>query len=120
MTITNPDYHQFIIEALTESASRYSANNILIHAFLMFDKVTCNDIIQADIDYCTPDTIGEYFHKQFRQIDMTETAALDMVIWHAMHERTNIHKLLGYIAEHAEEFKEKSIKRLVSDYEWDD
>lgn len=50
---------------------------------------------------------------------MTDNGHLDSIIWHAMHERTNIHKIIKFIAENQATFNKKTIERLVDDYDWD-
>jgi len=115
-----PNYHQFIVSALRETTAQYSINNVLASAFMMWDEVECNQAIQGVVDFYAPDIIGECFHKTFRQIDMTDDGYLDSIIWHAMHERTNMHKIIKFIAENQSDFNEKSIERLVDDYGWDD
>ncbi len=113
-----PDYRKFVIAILIADNNRFSANNILVHAFMLFNEKDFNETILANIDYCTPDTIGEHFHKQFRQIDMTDSGELDMIIWHAMHENTNVHKIISYIAEHNDDFEIKNIDAVIDDYKY--
>lgn len=116
----NPNYHQFIVAALRESTGRYSINNVLANAFMMWNEGECNEAIQGIVDSYAPDVIGECFHKTFRQIDMTDNGYLDSIIWYSMHERTNMHKIIKFIAENQSDFNVKSIERLVDDYGWDD
>ena len=72
-----PNYHQFIVAALRETTARYSINNVLANAFMMWDEVECNEAIQGIVDSYAPDVIEECFHKTFRQIDMTDNGYLD-------------------------------------------
>lgn len=65
-----------------------------IRKFLeLFDKRTrssgshvCRALYNVLLKYedCLPD-IDDYFHKSFRQTDVTDNAKIDLAIWHLLH-----------------------------------
>ncbi len=116
-----PNYHEFILGALRESAPQYTNNNILICALQMVKDIdNFNDWIEVLVDSTPPESAGEVFHKYFRQQDVTGDGKLDMLMWHAMQGKTNIHKLVKFIVLHPDRFQDTTMLRMVDDYMWDD
>lgn len=118
------NYHAFITGALREGANHcnpqdYTIKIILANAFELYDVKECNDNVAAMLDAYDDDVMCEVYHKQFRQVDMTGQGALDMIIYHAMREDTDIFKIVKWMSLHREKFITRTTERLIEDYFWD-
>jgi len=117
-------YHAFITGALREAATHCSPKDyiikvILANAFELYDSKECDENVMYVLDTYDDDVMCEMYHKQFRQVDMTGQGALDMIIYHAMQQDTDIFKILKWMSLHREKFVTRSTKQLIDDYFWD-
>jgi len=118
------NYHKFIIEGLRDamqhcSPEHHTIKAVLVNALEMVDREEFNNWMAICINTFTPEIVPEQFHKNFRQIGVTENANLDMIIWHCMSVDTDILKMIKFIVQYPEKFVELNTKQIVEDYFWD-
>jgi len=117
-------YHAFITAALREAATHcspkdYTIKIILANAFELYDSKECDENLTYVLDTYDDDVMCEMYHKQFRQVDMTGQGALDMIIYHAMSQDTDIFKMLKWMKANRQHVGTRKTKRLIEDYFWD-
>lgn len=118
-----PNYIDFIIQALEEESKYLNLksninNGILINAFKMLNSKNFNDLMTSNLNN---DNFNFYnFHKQFRQIDVSNNANLDMIIWYTIQLNEIIERIIDFIIKNKENFKIKNINVLISDYIMED
>lgn len=102
-------YYDFVTTALNIAEPSTLSDRVLYNAFSMIGEKDFDEIVEESLkSWKDPDVFCECFHKQFRQIDVTVSGHLDMIIWFAMREEGSIFKILRYMSEnrHVEKMTE--------------